>query len=142
MMGLLVRRIRAALLLFSMLHVNGFTSSANTALLRGGASVSSPPASAPSPLTDPPSLAEVEQNITRYLKTLHTALAEHQGFRANPVAIWETYFNVTSELPMRWDSENRLRVPRPRQDGSIFVSLGTYRGMFLLRVVLKYSSPW
>jgi hypothetical protein len=81
-------------------------------------------------LSGPPSLAEVEQNITRYLKTLHAALAEHQGLRANPVAIWETYFNVTSTLPMRWDGENRHRAFRPRKDGSIFVSLGTYRGHY------------
>ncbi len=87
---------------------------------------------------DPPSLAEIEHNLTLYLKTLHSALGEHQGAKASPVAIWETYFDVTTRLPMQWDGQNRDRHPHPREDGSIFVSLGTYRGDLNSKIFLSY----
>jgi hypothetical protein len=79
---------------------------------------------------EPPPLAEIERNLTLYLRTLHAAFLGLQGARAVPVDIWEAYLSVTKSTVMAWDDGNRHRLPRPREDGSIFVSLGSYRGQF------------
>jgi len=82
-------------------------------------------------LASPPPLEEIERNITVYLSSLHAAFAKLQGSKAVPVDIWEAYLSVTKNTVMKWDDENRHRFPQPRQDNSIFVSLGTYRGTLM-----------
>lgn len=78
-------------------------------------------------LVTPPSMEEVGQNMTLYLRTLHTRLTALAGPNANAELIWETFLEVTRDLPMKWDDQNKHRFPKPRDDESIFVSLGTYR---------------
>jgi hypothetical protein len=75
----------------------------------------------------PPPLAEIEKNMTIYLQTLHSRLKAVSGSHSSPQEVWETFFEVTRDLPMKWDEENKLRQYVPREDGSIYVALGTYR---------------
>jgi hypothetical protein len=82
------------------------------------------------PIQEQPTLKEVEQNMTLYLRTLHSRLGDIAGPTVDAELAWETFFDVTRSLPMKWDEENRYRFPTPRKDGSIFVSLGTYRDPF------------
>lgn len=79
---------------------------------------------------EPPPLSEIEKNLTYYLHTLHSRLAALAGPTVTAPIVWETYLDVTVNTVMKWDEENRRRLPvRPREprDGTIFVSLGTYR---------------
>jgi hypothetical protein len=79
------------------------------------------------PDVPPPPLQEIEQNMTRYLHTLHKRLGDLAGPAVEPLDVWETFLDVTRSMPMTWDEQNRHRFPKPRKDNSIFVSLGTYR---------------
>lgn len=47
-----------------------------------------------------------------------------------PLPVWEEFVRITKEMVMQWDIDNRYRFPMPRNDDSIFVSLGTYRDPF------------
>eukprot|EP00596_Hydrurales_sp_CCMP1899_P002197 CAMPEP_0119042790 /NCGR_PEP_ID=MMETSP1177-20130426/16162_1 /TAXON_ID=2985 /ORGANISM="Ochromonas sp, Strain CCMP1899" /LENGTH=494 /DNA_ID=CAMNT_0007009807 /DNA_START=112 /DNA_END=1593 /DNA_ORIENTATION=+ len=76
---------------------------------------------------DPPPLSEIERNMTLYLHTLHARLGALAGPTANAEKVWEEYLDVTKSMPMAWDDQNKHRIPEPKLDGSIFVSLGTYR---------------
>lgn len=75
----------------------------------------------------PAPLAEIERNMTVYLHTLHSRLGALAGPNVDSLEVWETFLEVTRNLPMTWDEQNRFRFPKPRKDNSIFVSLGTYR---------------
>lgn len=76
---------------------------------------------------DPPPLSEIERNMTLYLHTLHSRLGALAGPNANAERVWEEYLDVTKSMPMAWDDQNKHRIPEPKLDGSIYVSLGTYR---------------
>ena len=78
----------------------------------------------------PPPLAEIEANMTRYLHTLHSRFMELAGPTVDAMEVWQTFMDITKEMPMTWDAQNYHRFPMPRNDKSIFVSLGTYRDPF------------
>jgi hypothetical protein len=75
-------------------------------------------------------LAEIERNTTLYLQALHSRLGALAGPTVTAEKVWEEYKDVTSRMVMMWDEANADRFPEPRKDGSIFVSLGTYRDPF------------
>ena len=83
-------------------------------------------------------IPEVHEAMNHFLRTLHSAFDSHKGPRAIPSEIWDTYVDVTKSTIMSWDDANRHRLPDPRSDGSIFVSLGTYRGV---ETVLLFILP-
>ena len=76
---------------------------------------------------DPPPLEEISRNISVYLNTLHHRLGAIAGPKVEAAEIWETFLDVTKNTLIKWDDANSKRFPTPRKDGSIFVSLGTYR---------------
>lgn len=78
----------------------------------------------------PAPMAEIERNMTLYLTTLHSRLTALAGPNVDALDVWEAFLEVTKEMPMTWDEQNAYRFPKPRDDGSIFVSLGTYRDPF------------
>ena len=122
----------------------------------------------PLPILAPAPMSEVERNMSLYLHTLHSRLSAIAGPTVTALKAWDTFMDVTKEMPMKWDQENRdrfvitsiyrsikfirtacvvvkrkivlitsfcppsvfRRFPEPRSDGSIFVSLGTYRDPF------------
>lgn len=81
------------------------------------------------PQNTPPSIAEVKSNLTHYLRTLHTRFVALASPRVDPYEVWETYMDVTKNTVIAWDDYNRAtgRYYRPRTDGSIYVSISTYR---------------
>lgn len=79
---------------------------------------------------EPAPMAEIERNMTLYLTTLHSRLTALAGPSVDSLDVWEAFLEVTKEMPMTWDEQNAYRFPKPRDDGSIFVSLGTYRDPF------------
>lgn len=80
-------------------------------------------------VNSPPTLNEVRGNLTNYLTILHNRFVEIAGPRVNPYDIWDTYLDVTTNTVIKWDDYNRKsgRYHRTRKDGSIFVSISTYR---------------
>jgi [Skp1-protein]-hydroxyproline N-acetylglucosaminyltransferase len=78
-------------------------------------------------IVEPPSLDEVRANMTHYLHTLHANLGALAGPNVDAAEVWDTYLDTTKSLLMKWDAENKHRFPKPRNDNSVFVSLGTYR---------------
>jgi [Skp1-protein]-hydroxyproline N-acetylglucosaminyltransferase len=93
----------------------------------------------------PPSLENVRNNITNYLYLIHKRLGALAGPEVEADDIWKEFFEVTKSTLISWDDENRNRFPLPRRDGSIFVSLGTYRDpycpMTLKSLYSQASSP-
>jgi [Skp1-protein]-hydroxyproline N-acetylglucosaminyltransferase len=81
-------------------------------------------------LIDPPPMDEIKANMSLYLHTIHQKFAALAGPTVTAEAVWDAFVDVTMRMPMTWDDQNRHRFPRPRRDGSIFVSLGTYRDPF------------
>lgn len=79
---------------------------------------------------DPPPIEEVRKNMTIYLQTLHKRLGDLAGPTVTATSAWETFLDVTKSMPMVWDQQNKKRIPKPRNDDSIFVALGTYRDPF------------
>jgi [Skp1-protein]-hydroxyproline N-acetylglucosaminyltransferase len=75
----------------------------------------------------PPSIKEIQEIMKQYLSELHHKLGELKSHKAKATTIWETFLDVTSNTIMKWYDENEVRFEKPRDDGSIFVSLGTYR---------------
>lgn len=76
---------------------------------------------------DPAPLEEIRANMTLYLHTLHSKLASMAGPTVDAESVWEAYLQITKSMPMAWDDQNKHRIPVAKNDGSIFVSLGTYR---------------
>ena len=76
---------------------------------------------------DPAPLEEVRKNMTLYLHTLHASLSAMAGPSVNAETVWESFLDITKSMPMAWDDQNKHRIPMPKTDGSIFVSVGTYR---------------
>lgn len=74
-----------------------------------------------------PPLSEVQRNLTLYLNTLHSKLGALAGPKVTAEEIWETFLEVTRSMVMKWDTENRNKFEKPRNDDSIYVALGTYR---------------
>jgi Glycosyltransferase (GlcNAc) len=79
---------------------------------------------------EPFSLEEVRKNMTLYLHTLHSRLASMAGPMVTAYGVWDAYLDVTTNMPIKWDDQNKHRIPPQRTDKSIFVSLGTYRDPF------------
>jgi len=61
------------------------------------------------PILAPPSLAEVERNMTLYLQTLHTRLSALAGPKVTALKTWDAFMEVTAQMPMKWDIENKDR---------------------------------
>ena len=78
----------------------------------------------------PPSVEEIKKNMTLYLQTLHGRIRDIAGPTVTGQKIWDTFLEVTSNMPMKWDDMNKDRYHKPRKDKSIFVGLVTYRDPF------------
>jgi Glycosyltransferase (GlcNAc) len=73
----------------------------------------------------PMELDEIIDYLTNWIHTLHDALGEAK--HANFEQIWQAYHDLTVKTLYPWDREYLSRMPVRRNDGSIFLSLATYR---------------
>jgi hypothetical protein len=82
----------------------------------GGASDSDKP---------PMELAEIIDYLDAWIHQLHEKLmeAKHATFEG----IWQAYHDLTVQTLYPWDREYLSRMPKRRDDGSIFLSVATYR---------------
>lgn len=63
----------------------------------------------PLPILAPAPMSEVERNMSLYLHTLHSRLSAIAGPTVTALKAWDTFMDVTKEMPMKWDQENRDR---------------------------------
>lgn len=73
----------------------------------------------------PMTLDEIVDYLTNWIHTLHEALAvvKHETY----FGIWNAYHDLTVKTLYLWDRDYLKRMPLRRDDGSIFLSLASYR---------------
>mmetsp|Transcript_6802 Transcript_6802/g.7719 ORF Transcript_6802/g.7719 Transcript_6802/m.7719 type:complete len:553 (+) Transcript_6802:105-1763(+) len=77
-------------------------------------------------LAKPPmEIIEVIEYLTGWIRTLHETLATKK--KESHVGIWNAYHDLTVKTLYLWDREYLERMPERRDDGSIFLSIATYR---------------
>ena len=64
---------------------------------------------------EPPSIAEVERNITIFLRTLHDRLSSLASSRINPIDALNAYMDVTKNTLLKWDDMNKDRYWKQRR---------------------------
>jgi len=73
----------------------------------------------------PMTLEEIITYLDNWIHGLHDALSKVK--KATYEGIWEAYHDYTVKTLYVWDREYLSRMPPRRDDGSIFLSLATYR---------------
>jgi Glycosyltransferase (GlcNAc) len=85
-------------------------------------------------VSEPPmEFDEIKNFLEDWIKTLHETLVEAK--HENQHGIWKTYHDLTVKTLYPWDREYLQRMPPRRDDGSIFLSLATYRDENCLNTV-------
>jgi Glycosyltransferase (GlcNAc) len=81
----------------------------------------------------PMNLDEIVDYLSNWIHTLHEALAvvKHETY----FGIWNAYHDLTVKTLYLWDRDYLERMPLRRDDGSIFLSLATYRDENCLNTV-------
>lgn len=75
---------------------------------------------------EPIPMEEVIRFLYRWVHDLHDALTKDVSI-ASAEDMWKAYHDLTRRTLVPWDLEYLRRMPAPRQDNSIFLSLATYR---------------
>lgn len=73
----------------------------------------------------PMDVEEVIKYLDNWIHQLHETLSHHKD--ANFDGIWEAYHDLTVKTLYPWDREYLSRMPTRRDDGSIFLSIASYR---------------
>ena len=73
----------------------------------------------------PMTVPEVISYLDNWIHTLHEALSHYK--HATFDEIWQAYHDLTVKTLYPWDREYLRRMPPRRTDGSIFLSIATYR---------------
>jgi hypothetical protein len=75
----------------------------------------------------PMELQEIITYLTDWIHTLHDTLSQDAIKHATYEGIWQAYHDLTVKTLYPWDREYLSRMPPRRDDGSIYLSLATYR---------------
>jgi [Skp1-protein]-hydroxyproline N-acetylglucosaminyltransferase len=73
----------------------------------------------------PMELAEIIHYLDDWIHQLHEVLLEHKHAQFD--GIWQAYHDLAVKTLYPWDREYLTRMPPRRDDGSIFMSVATYR---------------
>ena len=73
----------------------------------------------------PMQLKEITDYLENWIHLLHDTLGQYKN--ANYEQIWQGYHDLTVKTLYPWDREYLKRMPPRRHDGSIFMSVATYR---------------
>ena len=73
----------------------------------------------------PMTLTEIVDYLEKWIHTLHETLVavKHESY----FGIWNAYHDLAVKTLYLWDREYLERMPQRRNDGTIFLSLATYR---------------
>jgi Glycosyltransferase (GlcNAc) len=130
-------------LLIGYLHVHIHTSTPTT---RNGAvpamsihalqvlpSVFQPQRRTMTPLT----ISEITDYLSQWISQLHQHLQQSDFKKGKEQAIWTAFHNLTINTLYPWDQQYLQRMPLRRQDGSIFLSVASYRDENCLNTMLE-----
>lgn len=78
-----------------------------------------------SPSENPMSLEEIISYLRNWLRDLHQMFVKQK--HSSHVDIWKAYAELTERTLYKWDREYLRRMPPRRDDGSIFLSIASYR---------------
>lgn len=73
----------------------------------------------------PMELDEIIEFLDSWIHLLHETLLQHK--HSDHVQVWQAYHDLTVATLYPWDQEYLRRMPKRRDDGSIFLSLASYR---------------
>ncbi|GKY97585.1 hypothetical protein MPSEU_000716900 [Mayamaea pseudoterrestris] len=73
----------------------------------------------------PMTLDEIVSYLDRWIHSLHEILGEYKT--ATFDQIWQAYHDLAVKTLFPWDQDYLSRMPPRREDGSVFLSLATYR---------------
>lgn len=73
----------------------------------------------------PMQMKEITDYLTNWIHLLHDTMGQYKT--ANYEQIWQGYHDLTVKTLYPWDREYLKRMPERRHDGSIFLSIATYR---------------
>lgn len=81
----------------------------------------------------PMELNEIREYLEKWIHNLHEVLvtAKHESH----FGIWQAYHDLTVKTLYLWDREYLERMPERREDGTIFLSIATYRDENCLNTV-------
>ena len=74
---------------------------------------------------DPMTIEEITTFLTNFLHLLHETCAAIK--KATHREIWQAYHDLAVKMLYPWDREYLNRMPKRRDDGTIFLSLASYR---------------
>jgi hypothetical protein len=84
-------------------------------VLRRGGSSNEPPLS----------VKEILSYLDEWIHELHNSLARHK--QETFLEVWQAYHDLVVQTLFPWDQDYLRRMPERRQDGSIFLSVASYR---------------
>jgi hypothetical protein len=87
--------------------------------------VSSPKGEKEAVIKEPMTIDEITSFLSSFLHTLHDTCAAIK--KATHREIWKAYHDLTVKMLYPWDREYLTRMPKRRDDGSIFLSVASYR---------------
>ena len=73
----------------------------------------------------PMQIQEIIDYLSNWIHLLHDTMGQYKT--ANYEQIWQGYHDLTVKTLYPWDREYLKRMPERRRDGSIFLSVATYR---------------
>jgi len=73
----------------------------------------------------PMEMNEILKYLEDWIQSMHETLQEHK--HAGYEGIWQAYHDLVVKTLYPWDQEYLRRMPKRRDDGSIFLSIATYR---------------
>lgn len=73
----------------------------------------------------PMEIAEIKEFLESWIDQLHETLVECK--RCNFEGIWQAYHDLVVKTLYPWDRKYLSRMPTRREDGSIFLSISSYR---------------
>eukprot|EP00546_Thalassionema_frauenfeldii_P007526 CAMPEP_0178916450 /NCGR_PEP_ID=MMETSP0786-20121207/12649_1 /TAXON_ID=186022 /ORGANISM="Thalassionema frauenfeldii, Strain CCMP 1798" /LENGTH=495 /DNA_ID=CAMNT_0020589793 /DNA_START=125 /DNA_END=1612 /DNA_ORIENTATION=- len=75
---------------------------------------------------EPMTIDEVTNFLSHWIKQLHQILTNDDNLQ-NSESMWKAYHKLTQKELVPWDRQYIRRLPIPRNDDSIFLSIATYR---------------
>lgn len=73
----------------------------------------------------PLAMKEIQTFLSGWISELHQHLQYYKNSKAE--GIWDAFHNITVRTLYPWDQEYLKRMPERRKDGSIFLSVASYR---------------
>jgi len=75
---------------------------------------------------EPMTIDEVKKFLSQWIQKLHRIIRNDDNLQSSE-SMWKAYHNLTQKELVQWDRKYLRRLPNPRQDDSIFLSVAAFR---------------